>query len=110
MLGVRVINPVQLHAPLAASGTRLRFHSQARVPRFIFIKMITLKQGAEDGVQHQARCRLGQLMQGTSSAELGVGRCQLPERAPCPPPHIGEQAPRRALGLPKVSKLFSRPP
>lgn len=47
MLGVCVINPVQLHS-LSGLWIRFQFHSQARVPQFIFIKMITLKRGAGD--------------------------------------------------------------
>lgn len=107
MLGVRVINPAQLHSPLAGLGIRLQCHSQARVPRFVFIKMITLKQGVEDGAQHQARCRLGQLTPAMSRTERRTPSLPAPRKGSLPTPRTGEQAPQRALGCPEVSKLFS---
>ena len=78
MLRVRVINPLQLRSPLSGLWIRFQFHSQARGPQFISIKMITLKRGAEDRAQPWARSR-GQ----RPSAEWGP--CQLAGRAASSP-------------------------
>lgn len=99
MLGVRVINPVQLHSPLAGLGIQLRFHSQATVPQFIFIQMITLKQGAEDRAQCQARSRLDQLSPAMSSTEHGAPSLPAPRKGSLPTHVLGSRS-TNSFGLP----------
>lgn len=95
MLGVCIINPAQLHSPLCGLWIPFQLCSQARVPQFIFIKMITpfnVVLGPEPSTGLEAS--LSQLLQTmTPVAEQA-------QKGPQPAGPLAEQTPLEGFGLP----------